>query len=390
MAEKITSINPSMLQWARAMSGTTIEEVGEKIGGSDKIISWEKGEDYPTYSQLKRLCDIYRKPIAVFFFPEPPQTKNLPASCRTLPENIYNNFSRKLIKAIDEARVMQLNLYELNNNENPSEIKFTNIIFNYKNIKNVAFELRKMFSIDLNTQKRIRKLEEAFELWRECFYRIGIYVFKNAFRDETVSGFCLYDNEFPIICINNSFAPARQIFTLFHEMYHLICQTSGIDLMNDSFLNKYDNLTNAEIEYSCNHFSGEFLVPDHDFDMVTKNEILTDELINRLSKSYCVSREVILRKFLDRNKISQDQYLEKREEYNSDYFRIKEKQKENGKSQGDYYNTQAVYKGQHYLELAYNRYYEQKITITQLSRYLNMKIPSIEGLASRKGWGALQ
>ena len=308
----------------------------------------------------------------------------------TIPENMYDGFSRKLIKVIDEARVMQLNLYELNNNTNPSVIKFTDLTFDHQDSGNVAIQLRKMLNVDLKVQKKMRKLEDAFEFWRDCFHQLGIYVFKSAFKDETVSGFCLYDKEFPIIYINNSFSSSRQIFTLFHELYHLIRQTSGIDLLNDKFLNTYENVTNVAIERTCNHFAGEFLVPDDDFDIVIRNISPTDASISRLANTYCVSREVILRKFLDRKKISNEEYQVKREEFNSDYFRAKEGKKEGRKSQGDYSNTQAVYKGRHYLELAYGKYYQNLIGITQLSRYLNMKIPSIEALAVRKGWGSVQ
>jgi len=301
---------------------------------------------------------------------------------------MYNNFSRKLIKIIDEARVMQLYLYELNNGANPSQIMLKDIKFSYKDSKSVAINLRKLLGADLELQKQIRKLEDAFEYWRDLFYQMGIYVFKNAFQDESVSGFCLYDNEFPIIYINNSFSPARQIFTLFHELYHLICQTSGIDFLNDDFLKTYDNKNNVLIERTCNHFAGEFLVPDDDFDLVTRNNKVTDSLVAELSNIYCVSREVILRKFLDRKKISKEEYQEKRELFNTDYFREVEKMKAK-KNGGDYYNTQAVYKGRHYLELVYRQYYSNKVTIIQLARYLNMKIPSVKALALKKGWGTI-
>jgi len=55
----------------------------------------------------------------------------------------------------------------------------------------VAIELRELFGVGINNQKGIRKLEDIFELWRNCFYELGIYVFKSAFQDDTVSGFCL-------------------------------------------------------------------------------------------------------------------------------------------------------------------------------------------------------
>jgi Zn-dependent peptidase ImmA (M78 family) len=391
MAEKITSINSKILQWARVMSGTSLEEAGERMGGLDRVLSWEEGKDYPTYSQLKKICEIYRKPVAVCFFPEPPKIKNIPASCRTLPQNVYNSFSRNLIKVIDEARIMQLNLYELNDNINPNAIKLLDISpKNYDDSKKVAAELRKILGADLDVQKQIKKLEDAFEYWRDCFFQMGIYVFKSAFKENDVSGFCLYDSDFPIIYINNSFAPARQIFTLFHECYHLICNTSGVDFLNDNFLNSYNNSSDEAIERACNRFAGEFLVPDDDFDLLIKNRVPTDSLISTLANTYCVSREVILRKFLDRKKISPEEYQEKRDQYNSDYFRRKEEKKEGKKPQGDYYNTQAAYRGKHYLQLAYGKYYENKISILQLAKYMNMKIPSVQALAAKKGWGSVQ
>lgn len=386
MVEKITSINPEILKWARIMSGTTIEYAGERNGGIDRVLSWENGEDYPTYSQLKKISNMYRKPLAVFFFPEPPIMKSIPSSCRTLPESIYSSLSREVIKVIDEARIMQLNLYELNNDTNPSPLKLTDINFNYRDSKSVASELRNLLTIDLNVQKRIRKLEDAFEYWRDYLYQLGIYVFKSPFKDESVSGICLYDLEFPVIYINNSFTSSRQIFTLFHELYHLICQTCGIDFLNDKFLNSYDNVSNVAIERACNRFAGEFLVPDDDFDLITKNKLPTDSFIDSLSKTYGVSREVILRKFLDRHRVSQEEYQEKREEYIADYYRAKPKK---GKTSGDYYNTQAVYKGKQYMELTYSKYYDKKISITQLSKYMNMKIPSLQNMAARKGWESL-
>ncbi len=116
--------------------------------------------------------------------------------------------------------------------------------------------------------------------------------------------------------------------------------------------------------------------------------IPSDDNVAKLAALYCVSNEVILRKFLDNNKITEDYYKSKSEEFTQEYFRYKESQKDNS-SGGNYYNTQVIYKGKHYIQLAFDKYYTKQIDIVQLAQYMNMKIPSVKGLASRKGWGVL-
>lgn len=388
MAEKMTNINPQMLVWAREVSCTTIKEAEEKFG-KERIYNWEHGIDFPTYNQLKSLCKFYRKPIAVCFFPEPPELKNIPASCRTLPNSMHFIFNRDFTKYLDEARVMQINLKELNNDENPNYHNFRQSKLETFDIVEAANRLRFIFNVSAQKQKSIKKIDERFEYWRSLFNNIGIYVFKAAFGLEDISGFCIYDNNFPIIYVNNSLSFTRQIFTLFHELYHIIVQTSGIDFLNDTDLYHNLNDVNVHIEKICNEFAGAFLVPDSDFDKELQNRELNENRISRLAQLYGVSREVILRKLLDRNCINQDEYERLRNQYIEDYFRNKNNKEPDKKGGGSYYNTQVSYKGSKYIELVLKNYYSNKITITQVSDYMNMKIPNIQKLVSKKGWGVL-
>src|SRR5690554_1597661 len=151
MADKMTAINPKMLIWAREASGTTLSEAEEKFG-REKLKKWEQGLDYPTYPKLKALGEFYRKPIAVFFFPEPPTLKNIPSSCRTLPEVFYSRFDRNTVRLMDKARAMQINLYELNNYKNPTPFILAKLGFDKLDISTLATKLRKLLGADLTIQ----------------------------------------------------------------------------------------------------------------------------------------------------------------------------------------------------------------------------------------------
>ena len=77
MSEPIP-VNPDMLRWARETAGLNVDDVVRKMKRkrvtAETVLSWENGEGSPSYPQLERIAyEIYKRPLALFFFPEPPQ-----------------------------------------------------------------------------------------------------------------------------------------------------------------------------------------------------------------------------------------------------------------------------------------------------------------------------
>src|SRR5438552_11491878 len=67
-------VRPALLVWARESTGLQVEGAAEKAGiKAETLRHWERGDDRPTIAQLRKLCDVYKRPIAVFFLPEPPR-----------------------------------------------------------------------------------------------------------------------------------------------------------------------------------------------------------------------------------------------------------------------------------------------------------------------------
>ena len=78
MAEHVNGINPDILKWARERSGYTVETIANALSKQISIVNdWESGERALTYVQLETLADKYKRPIAIFFFPEPPEEPNI-------------------------------------------------------------------------------------------------------------------------------------------------------------------------------------------------------------------------------------------------------------------------------------------------------------------------
>ena len=343
MSEPIP-VNAAMLRWARETGGFDIDDVVVKLQRksitSETVASWEKGAASPTYVQLEQLAyKIYKRPLALFFFPEPPEEETPEQSFRTLPQEEINLLGPRLLYLVRQAKVMQENLRELFDGVNPAEKQVCSSITIHSSdtISNVAKAVREYLGVGLNEQYALKTNDNALKYWRDVLERHGVFVFKDAFKVEECSGFCLYDDVFPIIYINNSQIQTRQIFTLFHELAHLLFRTGGIDLRHDDFIQGMRG-PNKRIEIFCNKFAGEFLVPTEDIKPRIRNQTIDDNLLIRLAKKYSVSREVILRKCLDLNRITKESYEAKVAKWK----RERPARRKTG-SGGNYYNTKITY-----------------------------------------------
>ncbi|KPA19093.1 XRE family transcriptional regulator [Candidatus Magnetomorum sp. HK-1] len=376
MKEKIP-VTKEVLRWARLTMGLSVDEVARKMGKDiNTIVGWESGKVTPTYVQLEKLAyQIYKRPLAIFFFPHPPEEETLKQSFRTLPEQEIETLSPRVHYLLRQARVMKINLSELNSGVNPAEKNIIHDLSFNPDIPatEIATKVRKYLNVDLNHQFSWSDVDSALKEWRNRIEVHGVFIFKEAFKDDFLSGFCVYDKIFPLIYINNSKPKTRQIFSIFHELCHLLLKTGGIDTRNDRYIN-YLKGDDKKIEILCNRFAGEFLVPDIDFDSRISDIDINDTSIENLAFKYKVSREVILRKLFDRNIVDQEYYNEKSNQWTNE---IKPKQKS---GRGDYYATKKAYLGENYIELAFSNYYKNQISVDQLADYLGVKTKNISGI----------
>ena len=376
-------ITPAVVRWARERSGYSIEDAESHF---KKIAAWEAGEALPTYVQVEDMAERFKVPVAVFFFPKPPEVPSLEKSFRTLTAEDFAAIPRRVRHFLRLGQAMQLNLAELNDGKNPSPRLITRDIQVTPNtsLDKIAADVRAYLGVSVDMQAGWKNIDEALDKWREVFAtKAGIYVFKDAFQAPNYFGFCLYDDEFPVIYINNSSAKSRQIFTLFHELGHLLFHTSGVDLLDDPFIK---HLSDAEqkIEVICNGLAARVLVPDDLLDNMLKGMKIGRLAAAQLASHFNVSREVIYRKFLDRGLIEADEYVAAAKEWAAQM-----KKPEGEKSTGYYYNTHHASLGQRYIDLAFTRYHQQRFDRRQLAEYLNMKPRSLPTFAELFAGGGL-
>jgi transcriptional regulator with XRE-family HTH domain len=126
MGNPVSGVNPKILVWARERAGLTTAQVAEKMSRSvEEVEAWESDPDAaPTYPQLEALAyRVYKRPVALFFFPEPPEEKDPEHSFRTLPDFEIEDLSADTRYKIRQAHALQLSLYELSGGTNPAPEK---------------------------------------------------------------------------------------------------------------------------------------------------------------------------------------------------------------------------------------------------------------------------
>lgn len=368
----ILPVTPAVIAWARERAGFSVEEAAKYFR---RIDAWESGAAAPSYPQLEQMAEKFKCPVAVFFFPSPPEVPSVEKSFRTIDPKDLAELPRFVRILLRRAQAMQLNLSELNDGRNPSKRFITrDLQFAVDTpVRAIAAALRDYLGVPIEAQMKWQGTDAAMELWRETFAGVGIYVFKDAFHAEKYFGFCLYDEQFPIIYVNNSSTKSRQIFTLFHELGHLLFHTSGIDVGADGTASP-PNKDAKRIESICNGLAGAFLVPDDALNEALGRMMPDREAAATLAGRFNVSREVIYRRFLDRGMISKEEYS------SAAGFWLKQIKKPAGGS-GNYYNTLFSYLGHDYINLAFRRYYQNRFDDVQLSEYLNIKprnLPAFE------------
>ena len=101
------SINREIIAWGRKSLRLPEERAAQLVGVPvETLREWERGLLSPTMAQLRALSDKYRRPLGVFFLPEPPQDPEPPHDFRTVGGVEELAFSPELLAEFRRARTM--------------------------------------------------------------------------------------------------------------------------------------------------------------------------------------------------------------------------------------------------------------------------------------------
>lgn len=253
--------------------------------------------------------------------------------------------------------------------------------FESKNPLIFAKRIRSILNVSLEEQKSwIRNEDNRRDLyhytflneWKEQINELGVLIFEiSRVSKQEMRALSIYHDNYPIILLNGGDSVNGRIFSLFHELTHLMLGESVICDLDESNLK----------EKFCNSVAGEFLVPSED--LKTNQNLIEhpyewdDEELFELSHEYGVSNESILLRLLFMGKTTQTFYENKKRQWDEEF-----RNNQNESSGGSPVLNQVKYNGRMYSRLLFSALENHVISPSEFSKYMGLRLKHANKLES--------
>lgn len=341
-------LSPKVLKALRETSGYAVEEVAKKLKTSkEKVKGVEEGKSDLTLIQIKKLADIYKRPLAAFFSDFIPELPKL-VDYRI---NREKRLTPQVYSAERKVQYLSEKIKELSNKR--SQIPYFS---EQLNADELAKEFRKRLNIKLI---KFQKPEEALVHYKKILEdALTIIIIEYPLKAEDVRAFSIL-SDISAVVLNENDKPSVKLFSLIHEICHLLRKTVGICSLEIE-------QENHDEEIYCNRFAAEFLVPIDDLRIeIQKLRQIDEKSVNRLTEIYGVSKQVIMLRLFQYGYIGKERY----EQFKSEWR--KPIQKGFGRRNWDKVFLNRV--GNLLLNVVKKAYNEEKITFYEASRILDLK-----------------
>lgn len=394
MAKRLkATISPSVLVWARESASYELAEAAEKLKLSQEtLVGWEEGTEQPSIAQLRKMADLYKRPLAVFYLPDPPRDFQAMHDFRRLPEIGPRRFSPGLaleIRRAQQRRELAIELYS-ENKEEPG--RFTLSTNERADPEAVGVQVRAALGITYAQQSRWGNQIAAFRQWRSRMEDLGVLVFQaTRVESDEASGFAFWAETFPIVVVNRKDVYPRRTFSLLHELAHLMIRQSGVSEVN---VEAPRPEADARVEIFCNQVAAAALMPRDAFaaePLVRQRpgvQEWPDDAIEVLANTFNASREAVVRRLLTIGRVTPAFYAQKRAQYAAEFRAQRQREREargdNGVPRNMPRETIADF-GRPFVRAVIENYHQERITLSEVSGYLGVKVRHIPVIESQVG-----
>jgi Zn-dependent peptidase ImmA (M78 family)/transcriptional regulator with XRE-family HTH domain len=357
-----------MLSWARAACRMSAEVVAEKLGVAVvRVHAWESGAEAPTIPQLRRLAEVYKRPLAFFFLPRPPQEPEMLVEYRQ--RSPTNAMTPELYNELRSAHARRGLAVELAETLNEIPRRFQSVARLDEEPEVVGQRIREELGVGLTEQTASENRDEysSLRLWRTAVENRGVLVFQMQGVPTTVTrGFSIPAEIYPVIALNPNDALNGRVFTLIHEYVHLALHTGG----------PCGTAANG-IESFCDRVAGAVLLPRAAI-WASAEEIgpLDASAIARLARWYGVSEFAVVTRLRRVGLLSEAEYA-------AHARRLRGRRGGGERESGggpSFYRVQVTRLGRPFIRLLLHAFKLDALSQRDLGAHLNVRVSSLEKL----------
>ncbi len=381
-------VNGAVLKWARNGVGVPDVHAAKKAGVPvERLREWERGASKPTVAQLRALADLYKRPVAALLLDEVPKDFSVMKHFRRLPGSPETSLSPALAAQTRAAlirREVALSLRAATREEAAPFALRANVS---EGAAAAAERARAALGISVEDQESWRDERVAYKAWRAAVENLGVLVFQVAkVQVAEMRGLSAFQEPLPVILLNGSDSVRGRIFSLFHELGHLLLHEVHLCDWRDEA-----GWKGSSTEVWCNAFAANLLVPAEaltaEFGPLGKGAASAPDWAEarRLSQHFKVSQEVILRRLVTLGALSAAAY-EKARAHLQELERPPKRKKSGG---GPLPDVKAVWTfGTPFVQSVLGALHRRRITLSDASDYLDVKVKWIPRIRERVFFGA--
>lgn len=306
-------LRPDVLRWARERADLTTEELARKVKlKAERVNEWENSGEI-SMAWAERLAAATYSPLGFLFLSFPPY-QSLPINdFRTRVGDTPLNPSLELLETVYAMQQRSGWLREELIDTGAEPVPLVGAFrLGARNV-DAADAMRSALGLPADWAAEARSWFDAFAMLRDQAESAGVtVVFNGVVGNDTTrrldpdefQGFALVDEYAPLIFVNNADYKAAQMFTVAHELAHLLVGEEGVSVSETLLPSDH------EVEVLCDRIAAEFLVPGAELRAFWPRAAMGADWYQDIARHFKVSRVVAARRALDLGLIDRDTFFD--------------------------------------------------------------------------------
>ncbi len=382
---KIVPIDPATLRWAREQMGLSLQQAADKMKWSvEQLGAWESGAQGIKLSDARKLAEKYKVSLQLLYLKTIPDEWQVEKPKDFRRADNREDYSYQLCMAIRDARIRQSWMREYLKEENEKSLDWIGSFSGQNNITRIADWILKWLDIDRQKIADFTDDKQTLSYWIEKFEDRRIIVSTNSTHSAhkiahaEYSGLVLYDDYAPLILLNPTDSPARRIFTLVHELAHLLLDdSSGVSQIDF----KQQDAMYDPVETMCNRVASKVLINDGYLQSQWNDNDNLEETIHALASNLKISHSAIAVKLKELGFIDQTRLDALLDEYQRLYLETLENRTDGGRTVPDKNVLDRC--GKLLTQSVLTAYEQGSINATEIYDVLGIKLKHLGNLSNR-------